>query len=555
MPRPLVLVFSLLASAAASNPQYVAFDAASASSTYSAGNLAGSPAFAAQQALSGGSGYWCSSGNHAPGQSVTWTGVLNSRRVALGVKVDWAYGPGEVKILTSSDGANFEEAMCWQPSSRAEVAFEQSVMFATPLNVKAVTIAVRSPQSWGYYGINSAVLVAEPGPFMLVSAITSSHGEQCLVSGSTGVSLESCLGAIAAGDGREVLQLDRDGQIRSTADDTCLTLADGDTIAGGSLVMEACSSSAEASDGRTVFASSPNGQLKMPRMGNFCLSMAGEGADETDIALGADASATSSNAQHSIQNAVDGDGNSFWASGSDPASGVDVQLDFGAAKQIQAVEIEWEYPAQAFDVQVASAGAWSGLFAATGNNLKTSKYLGPAASGSALRIRMTRPHPTLGSADGHALYGIKNVRVLAKSARFVVQDCGEAEDNTDARDKFFMSAVPEFDPSASSVAKQSAGLLVAAEDRLGSLLASLYAALPSLAACGFSGSFSTRRSQTSFATESQRAASLSARGSRGQGDDGVAAAVASMASAAGVDMQGLQALVTDARKTIGQISR
>ena len=38
--------------------QYVAFDTASASSTYSAGNLVGSPAFTAQQALGGGSGYW-----------------------------------------------------------------------------------------------------------------------------------------------------------------------------------------------------------------------------------------------------------------------------------------------------------------------------------------------------------------------------------------------------------------------------------------------------------------------------------------------------------------
>ena len=36
---------------------HVAFDAAGASSTYSAGNLAGSPAFAAQQALSSGPGY------------------------------------------------------------------------------------------------------------------------------------------------------------------------------------------------------------------------------------------------------------------------------------------------------------------------------------------------------------------------------------------------------------------------------------------------------------------------------------------------------------------
>ena len=52
------IVFSSLVLAAAGLQQYVAFDAASASSTYSAGNLAGSPAFAAQQALSGGSGYW-----------------------------------------------------------------------------------------------------------------------------------------------------------------------------------------------------------------------------------------------------------------------------------------------------------------------------------------------------------------------------------------------------------------------------------------------------------------------------------------------------------------
>ena len=46
--------------------QYVAFDAASASSTYSAGNLVGSPAFTAQQALSGGSGYWYHCPNNHP---------------------------------------------------------------------------------------------------------------------------------------------------------------------------------------------------------------------------------------------------------------------------------------------------------------------------------------------------------------------------------------------------------------------------------------------------------------------------------------------------------
>ena len=56
--RKLLALFSGLVLVAAGPQQYVAFDAASASSTYSAGNLAGSPAFAAQQALSGGSGYW-----------------------------------------------------------------------------------------------------------------------------------------------------------------------------------------------------------------------------------------------------------------------------------------------------------------------------------------------------------------------------------------------------------------------------------------------------------------------------------------------------------------
>ena len=98
---------------------------------------------------------------------MTWTGSLNSRCVALGVKVNWAYASGEVKILASSDGANFEEVKCWQSSSRKEVAFDESFMFDEPRNVKAVTITMRSAQSWGYFGINSVALIAEPGTFML----------------------------------------------------------------------------------------------------------------------------------------------------------------------------------------------------------------------------------------------------------------------------------------------------------------------------------------------------------------------------------------------------
>ena len=110
--------------------------------------------------------------------------------------------------------------------------------------------------------------------------------------------------------------------------------------------METCSNSAEAGDGRTVFAMTPNGQLKMPRVGNYCVTLVGDGASDADVAQGADVGATSSNPQHAVKNTVDGDARSYWASGSDPAARVDVQFDFGAVKQIKTVEIEWEHPAQ-----------------------------------------------------------------------------------------------------------------------------------------------------------------------------------------------------------------
>jgi len=411
--QQLCIVSFLLVLPAVAGQQYVAFDVASASSTYSVGNLAGSPAFAAQQALSGGSGYWCSSGSHAVGQSVTWTGISHSRRVALGVKVNWAYAPGEVKVLTSSDGANFEEVKCWQSSSRKEVAFDESFMFDEPRNVKAVTITMRSAQSWGYFGINSAALIAEPGTFMLASGITSSAGEQCIVTGTSGIQLESCLEAIAAGDGREVLQFSKGGQIVNVATGTCLTLADGETAGGGALAMEPCSVSTESGDGRASFSLSPSGQLKMPHAGNYCVSFAGAGA-----------------------------------------------------------------------------------------------------------------------------------------ARAVVQDCVEAEDNTDARDKFFMVGVPEFDPRAASAAKQSAALLNASEKHLKSLLDEIYVAMPSLAACGFKAAFVKH----SLATSSSRQ-TLPRMGGSTQGQDDAAKAVAAVAPALGVDMQALRELVTSTHDALTQISR
>ena len=95
--------------------------------------------------------------------------MLSARRKALGVKLDWAYSPGEFKILLSSDGANFAEAACWRPAARGDVAYSEYVMLDAPAAVQAMTVVMRGPRSWGYFGLNSASLLALPGPSMVVT--------------------------------------------------------------------------------------------------------------------------------------------------------------------------------------------------------------------------------------------------------------------------------------------------------------------------------------------------------------------------------------------------
>ena len=116
------------------------------------------------------------------------------------------------------------------------------------------------------------------------------------------------------------------------------------STAGGTLSMQECSSSVESSDGRSVFSTTPSGQLKMPRLGNYCVTISGDGVDKTDIGASADVSATSSSAQHMASSIIDGSADSHWASGLDPISAVDVTMDFGAAEIVESVSIEWEHP-------------------------------------------------------------------------------------------------------------------------------------------------------------------------------------------------------------------
>lgn len=219
----LSVLIVLSASVRACCYQRLAFDSASASSTYA--KRSGTLGFGAQAAIQPGIGYWCSSGAHYPGQVVTWTGLLDARRTVAGMSVAWEYHPGEWKILASQDGSNFEELQQWQYTDRNEMKFEHTVMFPNPIVVRAITLVMRSARPWQYFGLTRLTLLAAPGPVMIVSGVTADAGELCLAAvGGRSVSLRPCLQTIAIGDGTDIFQFSSKGQLENIGSHECVIL-------------------------------------------------------------------------------------------------------------------------------------------------------------------------------------------------------------------------------------------------------------------------------------------------------------------------------------------
>ena len=94
-------------------------------------------------------GIGAGAGNHEPGQTVSWTGTFTSRRQLLGLTLRWSYAPGEIKVLTSADGGNFQESVGWSKLSRSEPSFEDTVVFPEPVAAKAVKVLMRRRQALG----------------------------------------------------------------------------------------------------------------------------------------------------------------------------------------------------------------------------------------------------------------------------------------------------------------------------------------------------------------------------------------------------------------------
>jgi len=178
-----------------------------------------------------------------------------------GVTLHWAYSPSEVQVLVSADGANFVEAACWRSTTQKEASYIEHIMFDRPLTAQTVSIVMRGPRAWGYFGLNAVAAMSEGGAFMLVSGTTSAAGEQCLVRTEGTVGLAPCLRTLADGSGSEVFNFNSAGQLQSSA---------GECVSGGAagkLTLASCASRAGAESALSV---TQNGQLKF-RQGNGCI--------------------------------------------------------------------------------------------------------------------------------------------------------------------------------------------------------------------------------------------------------------------------------------------
>jgi len=365
---------------------------------------------------------------------------------------------------------------------------------------------------------------------MMISGMSSLRS-MCLMENSGIVGLDVCTTGIAAGDGREQWMIQPGGQLASRTGNACLAVENGRLANGGAVVLADC-------EAAPVWDFQENGQFKIRGADDgaveFCLSQGGLSPGMEDVAANAAVSASSalSLASHGAALAVDGKAASFWASEFDAIAPVIFTVDFGVSS-VNSAEIDWEFPARSFVVSVSEDGErWVDHFATDSNVLeKTRINFEGVAAVRKLRITMHEAHPVRGQFQGHAVFGIRSLSVFAPRLRTVVQDCVESAKSADARDKYFLAQVGEFDDAAAKQFHSEVPSLEAAVSSLSNTLSELTDALPRIGECS---------PNVLAATRSRNASAPLGFGAR----------LASGTTALDTDFEPVASLIQEARKTI-----
>ena len=79
----------------------------------------------------------------------------------------------------------------------------------------------------------------------------------------------------------------------------------------------------------------------------------------------------------------------FQASALDPVGAVTVTVDLGGQRKLNAIDIQWEFPAKAFTVSVSTDGAkWSEVHATDSNILSSSSIALGSTPAAKVRVVM-----------------------------------------------------------------------------------------------------------------------------------------------------------------------
>ncbi|CDJ51219.1 LCCL domain-containing protein / F5/8 type C domain-containing protein, putative [Eimeria brunetti] len=403
---------------------------------------------------------------------------------------------------TSSFGLGFEAARALQPgsgywssagehASDEQASFEEVIPFNTPQECRVIVITMRKPTN-EFFGINQITPIGAGQPmFMIIAGISSPAGDMCLeVEGGkvnqegARVLLNFCEDAIAAADGRELWQTNPQAQIVSplSSPPRCLVLQGGDTTDGGSLVLSNCSRALEEGDGRSGWTFQGNSQLRISLNGVWCLSQRnanGASAGFVDLVGSAGVTAEASSSEdeaHGPQKAIDRNSDTAWESQSFQEKDefpVTLDLNLGKVVRLTAARIEWAKPALAYTIQVSTDNTtFVDVVQNEANPSFSTKDPLDGVSAQIVRIRMQRPHPRLGllgesssslsssssySSSSAPLesqlnenkyrYAIREVHLFANKLEPAVAECKDAANSDDARDKYFIYYVSNFDGS------------------------------------------------------------------------------------------------------------
>ncbi|CRH01558.1 LCCL domain-containing protein, putative [Plasmodium relictum] len=434
-----------------------------ASSTYIS-EESGSSLYDAKRAIQNNPNYWCSSGYHSKDEEITWIGYLNTKGFIKGVKISWEYSPELVKISVSPDGENFKTVIPYKRISGNEASFEEIYFFKKLEEAISIKIGLKNPIH-KYFGIREVKIIGGGNPyFLLLSGVTSEH-EMCLQVeegliniDNTSVILDSCVNALSSGDGRELWKTNSNNQIISAFSDPpkCLAVINLDNLENNKIVLYDCLRALEDGDGKSNWIFESNSQIRLQKSGEaLCISQKnvyGNIPGVHDILLNLDVSIDSNSTlddDHNPDNTIDGNLNSYWASAtfSDNYEHlVYLILDLNKLAEISRIKIFWEYPPLHYNIEASSDNK---NFKVIVENLANPSHVTIDTLKNIetryIKISMIKPHPNHGKMEDQFLYGIRSIEVQANNLETVIGYCRDVANSDDARDKYFVEYITEFD--------------------------------------------------------------------------------------------------------------